>query len=239
MPGVPWSEREDHLLRRSYSQRGTLGSQRSLAKYGFQRSREGIMKRARALGLKYDPTGNGRLVPIVDVHSIRRSHHPDTAHPDAVAKAEADGVLTHSYDYPHTRLVPAWWADQYAEELARREDERRKIEASWLTSPQAARLFGVRPTTLSTLVSPRRRGRRRGLIGRLVDGVETALVTVEHSPGRFTTRRYWNPTQVRDAARRYRAQVTRSAWHQHLLSNGEPRGSGRSDADAPNPEGPA
>ena len=213
-----WTEAEDAIVRARYASVGALGTQRALAEHGFERGRDATRKRADALGIRRDPTRRGRWVPLVDVHAVYRSARPNTAHPDAVAAAEADGVLRRGDTYPFPHLVPSGWAADYAARLADRQHVEEVIRRTWLTSAEAGRLFGVKPRTLSTLVC---RDYNPGLLGRLVCGIETVTLRVTWAPGKHTTRRYWHPDQTREAARRYWARRSRNPWH---LARGEDGG---------------
>ncbi len=215
MPGPHWSADEDRILRRTYRRFGSAAVRVALERdLGRRRSNRAINFRAQDLGVYVDPTGGrGRVVPLAEVHPTTRTKTP-SAHPEAIAAAEADGVLERGAIHPHPYLVPPEWADAYIRAYGERLERERVIRATWLRTPDVATAFGVRPRSIASACAPNRT--RTGLLDQFMARIDSAILRIP-KPGRkvvWTSARFYEPESVRTEANAYRAARLRSDWHQ-------------------------
>lgn len=160
----PWTPEEDEILKRYYHH-GGRAAQKALNKYG-SRNLGSIYSRAHRLGLQTLPE---KHVPLSWIHQI--GDRPRASR-TAVRRAKQDGVLIARKRTRPKYMVPTWWADQYANEIAGR------VDASmdgWWTRKELRERLGVSDVTIHRYT--RTQGRtplakalynlesRRGLVG--------------------------------------------------------------------------
>jgi len=182
--GRPWTKHQLTILKRDYYTHGPKQMAERL-----KRSVNSIRAKAHTLGL-----GDGCPKGYVRLAEVDPKATCSSAHPRAVQLARTAKVLdTIKGRGGNVYIVPTWWADAYAEQLAAATDTAHATRA-WMTGPQIAAELGVHPDTITTLL------KRRVGIGRHLANVRRVKL--------YTPRQQWryHPSDAREAIRRIKAR---------------------------------
>ena len=209
--GPLWTEDEDAVLITQYRAYGARRVQRILARISpHSRTISSIWKRARRLGLHYDPVHTGKWIHLVEAHpnNVGREHVRKTkAHRHIVAAAEADGVLRREEIHPFRPMAPVEWVDQYVEQLERRFEDAEQVRSGWLSTAQVAELFGLGPRSLSVISAPS--CQKRYTIHKHLDRIPQKNLRIR-TPSRFLNGKYWRESEARREAQLYHLHKQRS-----------------------------
>lgn len=122
------------------------------------------------------------------------------AHPEIVAAAERDGVLTRSPVYPHPHLAPMDWVDRFMDRMEAELDKDLEVSRTWLRTPEVARLFGLTPRSFAVTIAP---SNEKGYALReYVDRIPQR-VTNRRMAGNGRFGRFWRPEEAYREAERY------------------------------------
>lgn len=188
--GVKWNNFEISLLNTYYEKFGPRRVLEELAAKGYRRDIDAITRKAKRRRLYYDPIPEG-YVALTSVHPSWDSEAAG-ASVAALRRAREDGVLRTVSKRGRIHVVPEEWADAYLEELSQKLDVERECRPTWLTTEQAARLFGVSDAYLGFA---RRRPHKYPTMADMVAPIERreGIVAI-----------YWEPTATKIAALRYK-----------------------------------
>jgi hypothetical protein len=205
---TPWLPEDEKLLRLRYRSFGAADVGRVLAQRGRPRTRHAISARANKLGLYLEPGRRDDLVPLVDAHFRELSaNETRLAHRHIVAAAIKDDVMKRSPVYPHVRLAPKWWVDEYIARLGDREEEEAEIRRTWLSTREVASLFRSSVGVVATLASRYSTGfaptRRHAGVGPALRRIPQRLISTQHGARCMTVTRYWEPESARREAAAY------------------------------------
>ena len=201
--GTLWTSEEDEILKGVYPISGAKGVVRRLGEKGFIRSKDAVKNRVKKLKIEFKGSGGKKRMPLVHAYPRERSREMGCqAHPDIIAAAKEDGVLTRSKAYPYTYLAPIEWVDEYMRKL----DEERTAdwEASqfWLSTKEVAKLFGFTSRSFSVLAAP---SAMRAKKYKLHDYLERIpqRVTNRQLAGEGRFGRFWKPEEAHREAELY------------------------------------
>jgi len=183
MNGRPWSKHAEKILRDNYASQGPQWCAKRL-----KRTINSVRNKAVKMGVTNTPPPGmvflTEVDPRVDVQN---------AQPRAVQAARDDGVLeTCPHRGGRAYIVPEEWADQYASDLGKRHETRRRTR-SWLTTEQVAQELGVHRDTVTTLML------RNVGVGRALAHVRRVKITTPRVQWRY------HPSEAREAIRRWKA----------------------------------
>lgn len=182
--GRPWTQHQITILKRDYHTQGP----KQLAQR-LNRSINSVRQKASELGL-----GDACPKGYVRLSEVDPQATGSSAHPRAVELARTAKVLdTIKGRGGRVYIVPEWWADAYAQQLATATDTTHATRA-WMTGPQIAAELNVHPDTITTLL------KRRVGIGRHLAHVRRIKL--------YTPRQQWryHPGDTREAIRRIKAR---------------------------------
>jgi hypothetical protein len=145
-------------------------------------------------------------VYLAEAHPGTKNPGRSYAHKRIVEAAKRDGVIVRASVYPYKRMAPAWWVDEYMQNLSQQNDELRDVVHGWLTTRQVAKLFGFTLKSFGTLTAPS--CNKKYALHEYLNRIPQRNIRQEVD-GVFQLGKFWSPEEAHREAERYAVRRAR------------------------------